>query len=571
MSSNKIKDIFDNLMVENKRLFDELMFANKILSEIKSFIELIFEKYENTFDSNDTHFYEKLVKEAEEVVQRDKTFKEFDFPITTDKRRIGDEREEHIECEVDINSLQSRDNGFRRPKKRKKNIETKEVVCDNSLSGPKVGSDHPLDENIQLEDRSSETRTMRKNRKKVFGKDISLSNSLFGNQDSDPEISGEDKDKTFECKTCGKSYSNRGSLCNHKRDKHNSTGHSSIKMKYRCTFQGCTRSYQSAEMLRSHSQSHITGQLKCPFDNCDKVFDNEPQVSKHLHYHRLKEPENRRKYACDWPGCEYRDSTQATVNRHKLYVHAPDSMTRRFPCAFPGCGKVWKAQAFLNAHMKTHLVEQVQCDMCDRVFKNRESLSSHRIRYHLREKNLKCEYPGCEFRCAYESQLNTHKVSHSEIRPFFCSVDGCDKRFASEHLLKQHIDTHSTELKFKCPFDGCPKAFRTEQYMKAHYRNKHSGQEYRCDWPGCDYYTDYLGAIKSHSSVHKSSRDFWCDWPQCNKRFKTKQNLTLHKRLHTNDQRYTCDWPGCDYRTAHSGNYRKHKNNVHQKTELLIA
>ena len=70
MSSLLVNDILKGLREENKTLFNELLLTNKILSEIKSFIELIFEKYENTFDTNDKHFGHKLVKEAEEVLTR---------------------------------------------------------------------------------------------------------------------------------------------------------------------------------------------------------------------------------------------------------------------------------------------------------------------------------------------------------------------------------------------------------------------------------------------------------------------------------------------------------------------
>ena len=59
------------------------------MSEIKAFIELLFEKYENTFDSNDRHFCQKLVREAEEVLAKERK--------TEDRRlEVNEESDETI-------------------------------------------------------------------------------------------------------------------------------------------------------------------------------------------------------------------------------------------------------------------------------------------------------------------------------------------------------------------------------------------------------------------------------------------------------------------------------------------
>ena len=56
MSYIEVNDIFDDLKQENKRLLKQLLFAEKCLkclTEFKSFLDLIFNKFNNNLENND--------------------------------------------------------------------------------------------------------------------------------------------------------------------------------------------------------------------------------------------------------------------------------------------------------------------------------------------------------------------------------------------------------------------------------------------------------------------------------------------------------------------------------------
>ena len=282
---------------------------------------------------------------------------------------------------------------------------------------------------------------------------------------------------------------------------------------------------------------------------------------------RLRDdPSRRYKHSCDWPGCEFKDYTAGLVERHKLLVHTPEFISRTLECSFPGCGKKFKLKSSLDVHQRTHRTDQnAKCDVCDKTFKNVDSMRQHKKMNHTFEKKWACDHPGCDYKGVYQSNLTAHKIMHSQSRPFACTVEGCDKRFAVAGTLKQHIESHTTERNFKCQIEGCTETFRSKYHMKVHFVKQHSGQEFSCDWPGCDYVSNHPQNVKNHSVVHKTELDYACQWPQCDKRFKSKERLTLHMRRHTNDKRYVCQWPGCHYETCDSANFVKHRKRVHEK------
>src|SRR5882757_10543379 len=66
-----INDIFDELMVENKRLLNELLFANKCLNELKTHLMKIHSKYETLIDCEDKQHLNSLSQMLDQL--NDKT------------------------------------------------------------------------------------------------------------------------------------------------------------------------------------------------------------------------------------------------------------------------------------------------------------------------------------------------------------------------------------------------------------------------------------------------------------------------------------------------------------------
>ena len=72
MSYIEIRDIFDDLREENRRLLNELLFADKCLkclTEFKLFLDLIFNKINNNLENNDILKYKQLRSRYEDIMK----------------------------------------------------------------------------------------------------------------------------------------------------------------------------------------------------------------------------------------------------------------------------------------------------------------------------------------------------------------------------------------------------------------------------------------------------------------------------------------------------------------------
>ena len=58
--------------------------------------------------------------------------------------------------------------------------------------------------------------------------------------------------------------------------------------------------------------------------------------------------------------------------------------TARHSCN--ACGKVYRHHQSLKRHSASHVVKQVKCDMCDRMFSTKKHLTTHTTNVHLRSK-----------------------------------------------------------------------------------------------------------------------------------------------------------------------------------------
>ena len=371
----------------------------------------------------------------------------------------------------------------------------------------------------------------------------------------------------FKCNFCDNKYSNLKCYREHKKKKHD------INPRKKCP--KCPKLILSDIRYEVHLNMHQNnGVFKCWHNGCDKKKSSETEAMNHLQRHKLKEkfeenPNEKFKFPCDWPGCDYMGRSRYWVGQHKIMRHYPDDdTTRKFACEHPGCGKKFKTKGYLSSHSETHKTgERVQCQHSGKDFKDSTCLNNHVLHHHNRERSFLCDHSGCKFNTTTLAKLNYHKRSCHCNRSFVCTVEGCDKRFKTERCLKTHLTFHTTEYNYKCPFDGCDKLFKTEQCSKQHYKHQHTENELlRCDWPGCDFQTKLRASYLRHRFVHKSERDFICEWPECGKGFKSKAQLELHTRRHTNDKRYVCLWPGCQYSTTDSANSIKHRKQVHEKT-----
>ena len=616
MSSILVTDILQKLKEDNKRLLNELLYAKqclKVLIEFKIDFDFYSNKFKQSLELNEWKKFEKFDENISEIVSK--------MPINREKTNNNNMSEEYVDIKTEmpfnVNINDNSNDGLNEcnydltEEQMQRRVETnrrlKEMFVernDNYLkdiirqTNEDINEYHSVENNIEeetdIEDFTEDMSVLKRRLNEYLEENNesvdSPSNSRFGDslnehlwQTSDGLLSNDITVTTdtkqpilsFKCDICDRSYSTKWNLGIHKREEHkiNYQDKDSDNNKFKF-------SYQSNAKKEKRKIYYKCNLCDCQYIN---IYDlTEHKNSKHnvkamsrLSGHRVShemraEPKKSLMYSCEWPGCDYKANTQKTVEKHKVCVHLPDSISRRFACTHPECDKKFKAKKHLISHLETHSTERVKCEICGKDFKTEPSLMYHIKSQHSKGKIFVCDHNDCEFEANTVSKLNYHKEKAHTIPTIVCAFEGCDKLFTNIHFMKEHMQSHNTELTHKCPIDGCDKAFKYKTRVKVHLREKHTDETYSCDWPGCDYITKSKASFKGHSDVHKTERDFICEWPECGKGFKNREQLKLHIRRHTNDKRYVCSYTGCQYSTTDSPNLIKHKKQVHEKTIIKL-
>ncbi|XP_072884967.1 uncharacterized protein [Hemitrygon akajei] len=152
-------------------------------------------------------------------------------------------------------------------------------------------------------------------------------------------------------------------------------------------------------------------------------------------------------------------------------------------------------------------------------------------------------YLVCGKSFTYLSKLQTHRLVHSDERPFRCP--DCGKGFKCSANLKGHCQAHTDERPFACA--DCGKTFKSSGDLTTHQR-AHTG----CAVCGKGF--THSSTLLTHQLVHTDERPVRCS--ECGKAFKSFQELRRHQRQHTGERPCTCPVRGKCF--AHSSNLQKH-------------
>ena len=108
---------------------------------------------------------------------------------------------------------------------------------------------------------------------------------------------------------------------------------------------------------------------------------------------------------------------------------------RSFKCS--ECKVVKKTIKELNIHHRESHNPQI-CGICNQSFKLASSLTRHM--YDHNELKLKCDQ--CDYRCHFESKLQTHKINHQKNPSYQCMKANCGKWFRRNWDLTLHLQKH---------------------------------------------------------------------------------------------------------------------------------
>ncbi|XP_028168192.1 zinc finger protein 62 homolog isoform X2 [Ostrinia furnacalis] len=200
-------------------------------------------------------------------------------------------------------------------------------------------------------------------------------------------------------------------------------------------------------------------EMKCAV--CDVIFPYFHALNKHMNVHFSN-------YVCETCGLGF-------VDKGRFVMHQQRHEEGDYPCET--CGKVFKAQynrdlhndrvhmkrgrvycpkcdiRLMSYHQKLkHLVEvhgeeplSFTCNVCDKVFETRRTLTIHRRKDHLKDYRYICQCCGQKFFTRFA--LNNHMPVHTGARDFKCKV--CEKTYPRLKTLKDHIRIHTNDRRYR--------------------------------------------------------------------------------------------------------------------------
>lgn len=231
--------------------------------------------------------------------------------------------------------------------------------------------------------------------------------------------------RPFTCDQCQKSYKKLYHLNRHKKT------HSVEQTVFRCSSEGCDKTFSRKESLRSHLNLKHSGQPEkremC--DECGKSFVNISYLKTHKLSHLGSDH-----YPFECKECSKKFLYKKTVDEHVLRVHTD---IRNFVCQICGAKKATKNS--LRAHVNTHTRERLYtCKDCPKVFASSANLAIHTNCVHKKIKKHKCQYCGYAFSRMRTCKL--HERTHTGEKPHACGV--CGKTFAQSTARNTHQKTH---------------------------------------------------------------------------------------------------------------------------------
>ena len=281
----------------------------------------------------------------------------------------------------------------------------------------------------------------------------------------------------------------------------------------------------SSVELKHWGSDWLVKHYYCP--HCNMNFSSMDDLINDIKNHLVTEQImlanlNQDKYECHI--CGYTFKINNLLFKHRTKVHE-----KRHSCSV--CFQRFNDSGELTMHTEeVHGDGVFICDICQKSYKTRRSLSTHRLTHEEnRPRNYVCHTCGSAF--YDERTLKNHAQIHNPQRTRDYTCTSCGRRFFKKIGLILHELSHTNVRPFLCTV--CGKTFKHKSLLKNH-SIRHGPPKYACG--RCGHLSRTRDSMRDHEITHTSSRDHSC--PICNNTYKRRKAVVLHLKSAHKD----CDW-----------------------------
>ncbi|XP_053699281.1 zinc finger protein 14-like [Sabethes cyaneus] len=380
----------------------------------------------------------------------------------------------------------------------------------------KLSESSPGDENDRLTDESDETgqkRTKRRPSKRRTNNDDPPNPS--DDDEREPKIPGKRgprrkkvrKSDPSVCDICGET------VAHFVKESHRNQ-HLGVRP-YKCSYEGCGRSYFSQNDLRTHAKRHQITYHVCEI--CGRNIKGVEWFRRHV----------------------------------KTHTEGP-----QFTCEV--CGSKFRRKAQLQTHMVTHTgITPHECEICGKRFALKYNLDAHVKRHQKREENdkdsEKQNVPEKRTWKYYVKADNAGKKHH-------VTCETCGKS-VHKREIEGHVNKHLGRRPYSCDQAGCTLAFYGLRGIKEHKMVVHSDKILRYECSICNRSIKGAGTFKRHVMMHNSDMKVECQ--HCGKKFTSKSYLKAHEQKHSGERPYVCEMCGRSF--AMKPCWKMHMKTVHNE------
>ena len=227
--------------------------------------------------------------------------------------------------------------------------------------------------------------------------------------------------------------------------------------------QDCENTFKNEEYLDVHSKNQRSGHnKKHQCKQCSRILYSLKGLKRHMKTVHVKEPRK------ECPDCKITFKNKQSLEAHCRNKHGNNN---KFPCN--QCTRVFPYRYNLKRHKKEmHMAKtRKKCPDCGKTFKLDRYLDMHRHKKHNGCKDThKCDQ--CNKKFSFATYLQQHiRTVHTTASYKECP--DCKHKFKNKRSLSKHRINKHSGCKKKHTCDKCEKAFQYPFNLKRHIKNVH--------------------------------------------------------------------------------------------------